>query len=177
MSTASLLMSPPTLKLSKERKLKKAGKNKISEVRLEQQLLIKILKARLKMNEDDYQLDIGFVKILTIALAVIVLAIYLYAWSSLESNSPLMKVLMFFLPICMFLLLFIAYLIEKQEKKSPFFVVSLLLLSILAPCLIKSTKATEAGDLWYTHWGDFQDYRPTPENVSTTTTVSDVTGI
>ena len=56
-------------------------------------------------------------------------------------------------------------------------VVSLLLLSILAPSLIKSTVATEAGDLWYTHWGDFQDYRSAPENVSTTTTVSDVTGI
>lgn len=55
--------------------------------------------------------------------------------------------------------------------------ISLLLLSILAPCLITSTKATEAGNLWYTRWGDLRDYREAPENISSGTTASDVTGI
>ena len=55
--------------------------------------------------------------------------------------------------------------------------VSLLLLSILASGLIKFTKATESDNLWYTTWGNFQDYSDAPETVSTTTTVSDVTGI
>jgi len=54
-------------------------------------------------------------------------------------------------------------------------IVSLLLLSILAPCLITSTKAT--GNLWYTYWGDFRDYSEAPKNISSGTTASDVTGI
>lgn len=71
------------------------------------------------MNEDDeYPLNIGFYKIFTIALAVIVITIVLYVlFSPTKHKEPFLHIFALVTIICIFLLFLIAYLIEKQDKK------------------------------------------------------------